>query len=148
MPYCPQCGTKIEENWNNCPNCGHDLRQEHELIKGNNQKSAQPNYEQIGSEQPQTNYPPYRTYSASQNNTYGIIALIFGLLGLCCILGSLIFNSIFGVVAIIFGAIGMNKDDKPQMAKIGLALGIIVLVCGIFIFVMMIPFLTYFLYPY
>ena len=146
MPYCPQCGTKIEVNWNACPNCGYDLKQEYELIKANNQKPAQTTYEQTSSDQQRVEYSPYRTYSTSQNNTFGIIALIFGLLGLCCILGS--YNFIFGVVAIICGAIGMNKDDKPQMAKIGLALGIIVLVCGIFIFVMMIPFLTYYLFPY
>jgi hypothetical protein len=146
MPYCPQCGTKIEVNWNACPNCGYDLKQEYELINANNQRIAQSNYKQIGSDQQRVEYTPYRRYSASQNNTYGIIALIFGVLGLCCILGS--YNFIFGVVAIICGAIGMKKDDKPQMAKVGLALGIIVLVCGIFIFVMMIPFLTYFLFPY
>jgi hypothetical protein len=146
MPYCPQCGSKIEVNWNNCPNCGYNLTQEYELIKANNQRTAQFNYEQISSDQQRVEYPPYRTYSAGQSNTYGIIALIFGLLGFCCILGS--YNFIFGVVAIICGAIGMKKDEKPQMAKIGLALGIIVLVCGIFIFVMMIPFLTYFLLPY
>jgi len=146
MPYCPQCGSEIEVNWNNCPNCGYDLKQEYELIKANNQRTAQSNYEQIGSDQQQVEYSPYRRYSTGQNNTFGIIALIFGLLGFCCILGS--YNFIFGVVAIICGAIGMRRDDKPQMAKIGLALGIIVLVIGIFIFVFMLSFLTYFLFPY
>ena len=146
MPYCPQCGTKIEEEWNACPNCGYNLKQEFNSIRASDQKIDQSYNTGLGSTQQQTNYPPLRTYSAGQSNMYGIIALIFGLLGLCCILGS--FNFIFGVVAIIFGAIGMNKDDKPQMAKIGLALGIIVLVCGIFLFVMMLPFITYFLSPY
>jgi uncharacterized membrane protein YvbJ len=146
MPYCPQCGTKIEVQWNACPNCGYDLKKESKLIKANSQGANQPHYENFNSDQRQSNYPSIRTYSASQSNIYGIISLIFGLLGLCCILGS--FNFIFGVVAIIFGAIGMNKDDKPQMAKVGLALGIIVLVCGIFIFAMMLPFMFYFLSPY
>jgi uncharacterized membrane protein YvbJ len=147
MPYCPQCGTKIEVQWNVCPNCGCNVKQEIDLINENSQKMYQSYPEPIGSDQQQTNYPPLRTFSASQNNTNGIVALVFGILGLCCIYGSM-FNLIFGVIAIIFGAIGIKKDDKPQMAKVGLALGIIVLVCGIFIFAMMIPFMFYFLSPY
>lgn len=146
MPYCPQCGTKIEEEWNACPNCGYNLKQEFNSIRASDRKIDQSYNIGLGSAQQQTNYPPIRTYSAGQSNIYGIVALVFGLLGLCCILGS--FNFIFGIIAIIFGAIGINKDDKPQMAKIGLALGIIVLVCGIFLFVMMLPFITYFLSPY
>ena len=108
MPYCPQCGTKIEVQWNACPNCGYDLKQESELIKASTERPIQSYQKYIDSDQQYANYPPLRTYSARQSNTYGIIALIFGLLGLCCILGS--FNFIFGVIAIIFGAIGMNKD--------------------------------------
>jgi hypothetical protein len=148
MPYCPQCGTKIEVQWNACPNCGYDLRQESELINANKQRTIQPHYENFSSNKQQANYPPIRMYSASQNNTYGIIALIFGLLGLCCFIGSFYFIFIFGVIAIVFGAIGMKRDDKPLMAKIGLALGIVGLVCGIFVIVMLLPFIIYFLAPY
>jgi uncharacterized membrane protein YvbJ len=148
MPYCPQCGTKIETQWNACPNCGYDLKQEFELIKANSQGTNQPHYERFSSDQQQENYRPIRTYSASPINTNGIIALIFGLLGFCCIIGSFYLIFIFAVIAIVFGAIGMKKDEKPQMAKIGLVLGIIDLACGIFFIVMMLPFIFYFLSPY
>ncbi|MFX1347017.1 MAG: zinc ribbon domain-containing protein [Promethearchaeota archaeon] len=25
MPFCSICGKKLEESWNNCPNCGHNI---------------------------------------------------------------------------------------------------------------------------
>ena len=67
------------------------------------------------------------------SNTMGVIALIFGILGLCCgwILEVFIpfVSIIFPIIAIIFGAIGIKKDDSNGMAIAGLILGIISLVC-------------------
>ena len=67
------------------------------------------------------------------SNTNGIIALIFGILGLCCAWAIPIpfVGLIFPIIAIIFGAIGIKKDDSHGMAIAGLVLGIIALVCVI-----------------
>jgi hypothetical protein len=65
------------------------------------------------------------------SNTNGIIALIFGIIGLCCawIIPIPFVPFIFPIVAVIFGAIGIKKDDSSGMAIAGLVLGIISLVC-------------------
>jgi uncharacterized membrane protein len=71
------------------------------------------------------------------SNTYGIVALIFGIIGLCCgwALAFLYFiGFIISAIAIIFGAIGIKKDDSNGMAITGLILGIISLVCEIILF--------------
>ncbi|MEJ2251997.1 MAG: hypothetical protein P8Y97_20350 [Candidatus Lokiarchaeota archaeon] len=53
-------------------------------------------------------------------NTFGIIALIFGIIGFFTIIGFLTFGIssllaiIFCVLAIISGAIGMFKDDNKS----------------------------------
>jgi hypothetical protein len=65
------------------------------------------------------------------SNTNGIIALIFGIIGLCCawIIPIPFVPFLFPIVAIVFGAIGIKKDDSHGMAIAGLVLGIISLVC-------------------
>lgn len=71
------------------------------------------------------------------SNTYGIVALIFGIIGLCCgwALAFLYFTGfIISAIAIIFGAIGISRDDSHGMAITGLILGIISLVCEIVFF--------------
>jgi len=120
MNFCPQCGTKVVASWNVCPNCGHSLKSERVY--------QQPALTQIPvqiypQQKPQQQPPDYRP---SNNNTNGIIALIFGLLGLFSVVP--IVGSILGIV---FGAIGRKKDDGPRMAIAGLVLGIIGLVIWI-----------------
>ncbi len=79
------------------------------------------------------------------SNTYGIISLIFGIVGLCC--GWIIpFGGfIFPAVAVICGIIGIMKDDSNGMAIAGLVLGIISFVCvllvGAVILAILLPFL-------
>ncbi|MHA1190740.1 MAG: hypothetical protein ACTSP9_00420 [Promethearchaeota archaeon] len=62
-------------------------------------------------------------------NTFGIIALIFGIIGLCC--GWIIsyIGIVFPIVAIVCGAIGIKKDDSSGMSIAGLVLGIISIMC-------------------
>jgi len=55
----------------------------------------------------------------NMGNTYGTLALVFGLIGCCC--------CFLAPLAIIFGAIGIAKDDETTLAIIGLILG----VCGV-----------------
>ena len=68
--------------------------------------------------------------------TYGIISVIIGFLGFIIgriivrifILSLFIFPLIFGLIAIIFGLIGIKKDQENTLAKIGLIIGIAVLI--------------------
>ena len=120
MNFCPQCGTKVVASWNVCPNCAHNLKSERV-----NQQPAQPQipvqaYPQKKSQQQPLDYRP------RNNNNNGIIALIFGLLGLFSVVP--IVGSILGIV---FGAIGKKKDDDHRMAVAGLVLGIIGIVIWI-----------------
>jgi hypothetical protein len=69
------------------------------------------------------------------SNTYGIISLIFALVGL--FIGWIPFIGLFGlifpIIAIIFGAIGIKKDDSHGMAIAGLVIGCISLLCIILV---------------
>ena len=69
------------------------------------------------------------------SNTNGIIALIFGIIGLCCAWAIPIpyAGLIFPIIAIIFGAIGIKKDDSNGMAIAGLVLGIISIICVVLV---------------
>ena len=129
MNFCPQCGTKIVASWNVCPNCGHNLKSE--LV------NQQPTYDRIPKETYSQQKPPYQVrqyqpYNSRQrsNNTNGIVALIFGLLGLFGVIP--VIGSIIGIV---LGAVGKNKDDDPRMAKAGLIIGIIGIVIWIALYI-------------
>jgi hypothetical protein len=104
MPYCPECGTQTESNWLICPKCGSKLQRN---IKSNT--SPHPII--------------YNTSHQSENNTYGIEALIFAILGFIMIpvLGS--------ILGIIFGLKGKDRDDNSSFAQVGLILGIIGIFC-------------------
>ena len=62
-------------------------------------------------------------------NTFGIIALIFGIIGLCCGWFISYIGLVFPIVAIVCGAIGIKKDDSSGMSIAGLVLGIISVIC-------------------
>ena len=62
-------------------------------------------------------------------NTFGIIALIFGIIGLCCGWILSLFGLVLPIVAIVCGAIGIKKDDSSGMAIAGLVLGSISVIC-------------------
>ena len=130
MNFCPLCGTKIEGSWNTCPNCGNELNSE--------QVNQQPTQAQIPVQtisQPQPQHHP-DNYHPSSNNTYGIVALIFGLLGLFVI------PIVGGIIGIVLGAIGKNKDDEPTMAKVGLALGIVGIIVWIAVIIWIISMIS------
>jgi len=124
MNFCPQCGTKIVASWNVCPNCGHSL----ELERGY-QQPAQPQFPVQIYTQQKPQYQPYN-YHPRSNNTYGIVALIFGLLGLFGVI-----PIVGSIVGIVLGAVGKKSDDDPRMAKAGLVLGIIGIVVWIVLYI-------------
>ena len=125
MNYCTQCGTKIVASWNVCPNCGHNLKSER-----NDQLPVQPQPPLLNYTQQKPNYQPrqYQSYNyrPKSNSSNGIVALIFGLLGLFGII-----PIVGSIVGIVLGAVGKNKDDDPRMAKAGLVLGIIGIIAWI-----------------
>jgi hypothetical protein len=55
----------------------------------------------------------------SESNTFGIIAII------CGIIGFFIFGLILGIVAVILGYYGRQRDANPTWGLVGLILGII-----------------------
>ena len=124
MNFCPQCGTKIIVSWNVCPNCGHNLKSEDVYQQPPQVQIPVQTYSQ---QKPQ--YQPYN-FQPRSNNTNGIVALIFGLLGLFGVV-----PVVGSIIAIALGAIGKTKDDDPKMAKAGLILGIIGIVIWIAFYV-------------
>ncbi|NVM44777.1 MAG: DUF4190 domain-containing protein [Candidatus Lokiarchaeota archaeon] len=139
MNFCSQCGTKLVASWNVCPNCGNNLKSEpvyQQQIQA--QPPTQSYYQQKPSHQP-------IDYRSRNNNTNGIIALIFGILGLCSIVP--IVGSILGIV---FGAIGRRKDDDRRLAIAGFVLGIVGLAIWIafYLFLFISVFRAFYFNPY
>jgi len=143
MNFCPECGSQLDQDCQFCPNCGSDLTD----ISFSSEFDSNPPLAQNISlpAQPTQNIPsqPQMQYY-KPSNTEGNIALIFGIIGLCClpIMGS--------IVAIILGAISQSKDKDSTTGKIGLGLGIIGILCWILFFSVILTtlFSMYSSYPY
>ncbi len=74
----------------------------------------------------------YNAPAAAQSNTFGIVALITGILGFFCL------GLVGSVLAIIFGKMGMNKAaaglaSNGGVAKAGFWLGIIGIVVNVIV---------------
>jgi hypothetical protein len=120
-PYCIECGSEIDDSWNACPNCG-------KVVRGREVTPPQPIAPPSPPQPPQQPNPyrtqPYqRSYATGGQSTYGVVALVCGIVGLFC--GGII----FGIVAIIMGGMGLNRDENTGAAIIGLVLGIIDVAC-------------------
>ena len=125
MNFCPECGTKIVASWNVCPDCGHNLKSEIVNQQPTQAQSPKETYSQQNLQYQPRQYQPYG-YRPGSSNTNGIVALIFGLLGLFGVIP--VVGSIIGIA---LGVIGKKKDDDPRMAKAGLIIGIIGIVVWI-----------------
>ncbi|MFX0048757.1 MAG: zinc-ribbon domain-containing protein [Candidatus Hermodarchaeota archaeon] len=137
--FCSQCGTKLLSSWNFCLNCGNSLKSERVHQKQiQAQPPAQIYYQKRLSSQP-------IDYRPRNNNTNGIIALIFGLLGLFNVIP--IVGPILGIV---FGAIGRKKDDDGRLALAGFIIGIIGLVAWLafYLFFFISIFRAFYFNPY
>ena len=131
--YCFNCGSEIEAQWNVCPNCGVNLKEEqaHNVIQQPASYQPQPYSSQQYPAQPQY----YASPSASNNN--GIIALIMGIFGICC-------GLILGPIAIIYGIKGRTQDAEPTLGTIGLILGICDIIYGAIVMVMVLTGMLYY----
>lgn len=110
--FCSNCGEKVESSWNACPKCG--TRLDGDEISQPMQKPMQQAYQR----------PSPQYYQARHGTNNGTLALIFGIIGICCC------GIIFGPLAIYYGNRGTREDSDKTMAQIGLVLGVIGLICG------------------
>jgi hypothetical protein len=110
--YCRNCGTELNPSWKLCPNCG--------VIIDSSVTQTPPLLQKSATISPQPTY--IRTYSGFSENSYGIISLIFSLIGTIPIL----YHGFFvWVIAIITGAMGLKRDNNTVFATVGLILGIL-----------------------
>jgi len=120
MNFCPECGSQLDPDSKFCPSCGHELSEfENASISITNppptpyippQSQVQPRY-----------YP--------QSDTYGIVALIFGILGLC------VLPIIGAIIAIAFGAMSRSRDPNSSIGKAGMVLGVLGILCWVIYFI-------------
>ncbi|TFG21774.1 MAG: zinc-ribbon domain-containing protein [Promethearchaeota archaeon] len=115
--FCPNCGTKLEEDWKACPNCGTKLKEEPQISPS------------VGYLEPAQAAPPdiLKTFQpkSSTSGGFGIAAIILGLIGCCC-------TWCAGVLAIILAFIGLSEDEDKTLSTIGLIIGICGTCGGIF----------------
>jgi len=129
--FCPNCGIKVEQTWKACPECGQFLIGE---------KSIPQSYDQQHYQQTPQSYPaPYQQRIGNNN---GVLALVFGLIGLFCYIGAFI----LGPLAIIYGNKGKKTDDDPTLAQFGFVLGIVDIACCILMIFITFMFIGFYFY--
>ncbi|MFW9943278.1 MAG: zinc ribbon domain-containing protein [Candidatus Thorarchaeota archaeon] len=109
MNYCPYCGSKVESEWKECPNCRKDLRPKFSVSKV-------------------LIYKPDKL--SVINNILGVIALIFTIIGFLTVFSNNIVGLICGIIAIVIGILGWIRDST--LAGIGIFFGIVISLYGIF----------------
>jgi hypothetical protein len=147
MKYCPECGKEVEDNWEHCPNCGFNLYKYNDRSSDASESSYSqydPNtpvsyYSQstnsfkTTSSEYEPNKPPthYRspTHQRSDTNTFGIISIIFAIIG-CFICGIPL-----GILAIIIGIVGTRQDHTGGTATFGIVLGVIDFCCALMLLI-------------
>lgn len=100
MKYCTKCGYQLNDEATYCPNCGENLGDNN----SNNQQNNNP-------------YNNYNSNAQAASPIWGILALVFGILG--------------GWLALVFGIIGLTQYKNPadpgynsnrKMCKVGIGL--------------------------
>ena len=141
-PFCPNCGTSINESIRFCPNCGHKIDEYLSPIAPTNYQPTHYEPQQYApSYQPAPQSSPHQYYPSKEKNTNGIVALVCGLIGLFT---PFLISWFFIILAIGFGISGRNNDDSPGMATAGLILGLLGCCCCAIVFI--VPYGYYFYY--
>jgi hypothetical protein len=142
MNFCPECGSQVDPDSRFCSNCGYELN---EFIPSSVESNIPPPVQYVSSIPQniasQSQVQP-RYYQPSDTN--GIVALIFGILGIC------ILPIIGSIIAIIFGSMARSRDKDSVTGKVGLILGVLGILCWIiyFIFLFSMLFSLFHSYPY
>lgn len=102
MKYCTKCGAEMNDDANNCPYCGNPV-ENNQYVNGNNFNNYYNNSTQ-----------PF------ENSVWGVLALIFGILG--------------GWLGILFGIIGLcsyhnEADPNHKTNRSRCKAGIIICIC-------------------
>jgi len=131
MNYCPECGSKVDQESRFCPNCGYDLSQAFSNVP-------------LSTPSPPIQYstPPVHPQYYKSDNTKGIIALVFG------IVGFIIMPIIGSIVAIILGSLSRSQEEDKTLGTVGIVLGILGLLCWIIFFVSLFSWIFSMTYPY
>ena len=105
---------------------------------------APDDYPPIPGQYPEGRYYP-RDYGRPQSKTFGTVAIVLGVLGICC---AGIIGFFFAVPAIILGAVGRTRDTTPNAANTGIVLGVMAIVCSIIYIFFIVPIIDQILYGY
>ncbi|MDY3275593.1 MAG: zinc-ribbon domain-containing protein [Agathobacter sp.] len=132
---CQKCGKQINDDYKMCPYCGTPV---HRAVNtGQFQQNQQNNgYNFRNPQMPQSgsyNYGNRIQYTnhTKKNNTIGILALIFGIVGL--LLSCIFIGIVPAIAGIVLGIVGISKNNGKGMCVAGLICGII----GILVFAIM-----------
>ncbi len=127
VKHCPYCGSAVESGSQFCQNCGAS-------VTSGAGAPSQPAQQPYAAPPPQESYgttPAYQQPATTvytpqrQDDSSGIISLVFGILGCVGIL-----PCIGSIIAIILGNQAKNKGET-QYSQIGLVLGYIGLVLSV-----------------
>jgi len=141
--FCPNCGTKMEAMWRACPKCGTKVDDD-EKPQAYSMRQSLYSQPQRPSYQPMQQRPSYQSsspYPQNMNNTFGIASLIISIVGCCCLF---FLAPVFGIIAIVLGGMGFKRDYNNTLSVIGIVIGIIDILFGIFyLFLLFTVFLYY-----
>lgn len=132
---CQKCGKQINDDYKICPYCGTPVQRA--VNTGQFQQNQQNNgYNYRNPQMPQSgsyNYGNRIQYTnhPKKNNTIGILALIFGIVGL--LLSCIFIGIVPAIAGIVLGIVGISKNNGKGMCIAGLICGII----GILVFAIM-----------
>jgi hypothetical protein len=120
--FCGNCGRKLENSWNTCPDCGKEWG---DVSIPRTKPTPQPH-------QVQPYLYKYTKIGGEYN--FGSGALVCGILGHILVFiwsFSFILILLLFIASAILGGFGIGKDENKSLAIAGFVLGIIGLICFI-----------------
>ncbi len=121
---CNGCFREVQSDFNVCPYCAKQLEVQAEPMMQNDTQS------QTQSSATETPFQPVDIRD-SKRNWMGIVSLVLGGLSIVSCFTA-VTGFLFGIPAVVFGILG-RKSQKSDFAIIGLILGIIGILFGVFV---------------